>query len=164
MYILFDIGGTKTRIATSKDLESFSEPTIFPTPQSFEEGIEAMVKTARELSDGENIELAAVGNDIFVIQRDVGIFKLPNGVVPPVPVAPALQDLVVLAASSDGNLYVGETPSGILWEVHPDGSTEVFSNQFFFVSQLSVSFGGLAVQTLVPVADTYVKENSNEEE
>jgi predicted NBD/HSP70 family sugar kinase len=36
MHILIDIGGTNTRIASTKDSESFSEPVIFDTPQNFE--------------------------------------------------------------------------------------------------------------------------------
>ena len=61
MYILFDIGGTKTRIAVSKDLESFGEPVIVATPKSFEEGIEAIVKTVKELCGKEPLEAAAGG-------------------------------------------------------------------------------------------------------
>ncbi len=61
MYILFDIGGTKTRIAASKDLESFGEPVIIQTPQNFEEGIEAISKTAKELVGDETLKAAAGG-------------------------------------------------------------------------------------------------------
>jgi predicted NBD/HSP70 family sugar kinase len=61
MYILFDIGGTKTRIAASKNLESFGEPVIISTPESFEEGIEVITKTVKELCGGETLEAAAGG-------------------------------------------------------------------------------------------------------
>lgn len=56
MYLLFDIGGTKTRIAVSEDLQKFSEPKILPTPKKYEEGIALFIKTAQELSGGKNIE------------------------------------------------------------------------------------------------------------
>ncbi len=61
MYILFDIGGTKTRIAASKDLGSFTEPIIFPTPQNFEEGIALIAKTVQENYGGEPVQAAAGG-------------------------------------------------------------------------------------------------------
>ncbi|MBP6888609.1 MAG: ROK family protein [Candidatus Pacebacteria bacterium] len=35
MYILIDIGGTKTRVTFTKNGDSFEEPTIFKTPQDF---------------------------------------------------------------------------------------------------------------------------------
>ena len=52
-YVLFDIGGTKTRVATSKDLKSFDEPKKFDTPQKFEDGVEVIVETAKEMCDGK---------------------------------------------------------------------------------------------------------------
>ncbi len=61
MYILFDIGGTKMRIAGTKDLESFSEPVIIPTPQKFGDGIEAMVNAAKEVCGDEDMQAVAVG-------------------------------------------------------------------------------------------------------
>jgi len=61
MYALFDIGGTKTRIAVSKDLKSFSEPIVIQTPQSFEEGIEAISKITKELVGNETLKAAAGG-------------------------------------------------------------------------------------------------------
>lgn len=39
MYLLFDIGATKTRLALSKDLKSFADPVIFDTEQDYEKGI-----------------------------------------------------------------------------------------------------------------------------
>lgn len=39
MFLVFDIGGTKTRIAIS-DGTSVNEPSIFPTPQGYQEGLE----------------------------------------------------------------------------------------------------------------------------
>ena len=43
MYIVFDIGGTKTRIAASKDLQDFiGDPIIFDTPADYAEAITLM--------------------------------------------------------------------------------------------------------------------------
>ena len=61
MYLLFDIGGTKMRIAVSKDGESFAEPNIVSTPQDFEEGILTFQEIAKELTKGEKIEAIAGG-------------------------------------------------------------------------------------------------------
>ncbi len=45
MYILIDIGGTKTRIAITKDGEPFTEPTIFSTPKDFSTWLAQVHKT-----------------------------------------------------------------------------------------------------------------------
>lgn len=61
MYLVFDIGGTKTRLAYSKDLMTISEPLIFETPDSYEEGIKVFSKKAHELTDGKHIKAVAGG-------------------------------------------------------------------------------------------------------
>lgn len=61
MYILADIGGTKTRIARSDDLESFAEPLVFDTPQTYEEGVELLVKHANALSGSKSIHAIMMG-------------------------------------------------------------------------------------------------------
>ena len=61
MYILFDIGGTRTRVASSHDLDSFGEPIIFNTPKNFEEGIEMISVAVKELSKGDTVKVAAGG-------------------------------------------------------------------------------------------------------
>jgi len=61
MHILLDIGGTKTRIARSRDLESFDGATTFDTPQDFEEGIALIRDEAKRLAEGEDITEVAVG-------------------------------------------------------------------------------------------------------
>lgn len=42
MYLLFDIGGTNTRLAVSPDGKTFSRPHIYKTPRDPEEGIRAI--------------------------------------------------------------------------------------------------------------------------
>lgn len=61
MYIIFDIGGTNTRIAASVDLESFGKPIKFKTPRSYSEGIAAIHAAIREVSGGETISGMAGG-------------------------------------------------------------------------------------------------------
>ena len=58
MYLLFDIGGTKTRLALSKDGKKFGDVVIIETPQKFEEGISVFKKAVEELTKGEKITKA----------------------------------------------------------------------------------------------------------
>ena len=59
MYLLFDIGGTKTRIAISRDGETFEEPCIITTPTDYTEGIHAFSTIKEKLIGDENISIAA---------------------------------------------------------------------------------------------------------
>jgi predicted NBD/HSP70 family sugar kinase len=61
MYILFDIGGTKMRLAASADGRTFSEPKIIPTPKDFDEGIKAFCECAHALASGQKIDAAGGG-------------------------------------------------------------------------------------------------------
>ena len=49
-YVLFDIGGTNTRVSVSEDLKSFCDPVKFKTPDNFNEGIELMVSAVQGLT------------------------------------------------------------------------------------------------------------------
>ena len=61
MYILFDIGGTKTRVSASRDLKTLSEMKKFSTPCAYSEGIDCICKAIREVSGGEKITAMAGG-------------------------------------------------------------------------------------------------------
>ena len=62
MYILFDIGGTKMRVAGSRDCKEFvSEPVIVDTPKDFEEGMKVLKQTIVDISNGEDIEMMGGG-------------------------------------------------------------------------------------------------------
>ncbi len=61
MYIVADIGGTKTRIAGSRDLENFGDPVILDTPQRYEEGLTIFGDVGRKLADEERIEGVVAG-------------------------------------------------------------------------------------------------------
>jgi len=61
MYIIFDIGGTNTRVAASRDLMAFEKPIKFKTPLSYKEGIEAVHNAVREVSLGEKVKGIAGG-------------------------------------------------------------------------------------------------------
>ena len=60
-YILFDIGGTKTRVAKSDNLESYDEPIKFETLHDFSAGIEKFTDVVREVSAGQKIQGMAGG-------------------------------------------------------------------------------------------------------
>ncbi len=62
MYVVFDIGGTKTRVGVSRDGKVMKgEPVKFNTPENFEEGIESIYATALELVEGEQVKGLAGG-------------------------------------------------------------------------------------------------------
>ena len=54
-YILFDIGGTKTRIALSCDLVSLEKTEHFKTPVDFTAGVKKIVETITALTDEKKI-------------------------------------------------------------------------------------------------------------
>ncbi len=60
MYVLFDIGGTKTRITVS-DGNSVPEPKIIPTPPDFQQGLQTIKTIADELANGQKIDGVAGG-------------------------------------------------------------------------------------------------------
>ncbi len=59
-YIVCDIGGTKTRVASSEDLESFGEVIKFKTPRSAREGVKMISEAASSLQNSP-IRSVAVG-------------------------------------------------------------------------------------------------------
>ena len=61
MYIVFDIGGTNTRIAASKDLKNFEQPIKFKTPLSYDEGMATISEAIKKVSHGETIKGLAGG-------------------------------------------------------------------------------------------------------
>lgn len=61
MYLLFDIGGTNTRIATSIDGETLASTKIIPTDKNFEVGIQVIKKIADELRETEKIDAVSGG-------------------------------------------------------------------------------------------------------
>ncbi len=72
MHILADIGGTRTRIAASVDLETFGEPVIFDTPDRYDQGFSAITEAVKKLAGG-SVESMAVGI--------TGIVSKQNGIL-----------------------------------------------------------------------------------
>ncbi|MEK7555880.1 MAG: ROK family protein [Patescibacteria group bacterium] len=78
MYILFDIGGTKMRLALSRDGKSFGDPAIVDTPQKFEDGIALFQEIALALAGGELI-LSMAGGIAGVFDKEKGMLvNSPN--------------------------------------------------------------------------------------
>ena len=61
MYILFDIGGTKIRVAGSTDLQSFGQPIKFETPHTYHDGMEALMRAIDTVREGRKIIAIAGG-------------------------------------------------------------------------------------------------------
>lgn len=58
-YILFDIGGTKTRVATATDFSELKEIRSFKTPAKFEDGMKLLVGEIKGLLDkGKPVAIA----------------------------------------------------------------------------------------------------------
>lgn len=55
MYIVFDIGGTKTRVASTRDLHTIRCIEKYDTPQSYNEGMRAIEQSIRAVGNGERI-------------------------------------------------------------------------------------------------------------
>lgn len=69
MYVYFDIGGTKTRVATSHDQKEFTEPVKFDTPHKLDALYTAIHDHARTLGGNEPI-VAAGGGVACPVDRD----------------------------------------------------------------------------------------------
>lgn len=61
MYIVADIGGTKMRVAASRDLEKLDEPIICDTPHDYSAALATLVESAKRAATGEQIEKMVVG-------------------------------------------------------------------------------------------------------
>ncbi|PIP73849.1 MAG: hypothetical protein COW88_00655 [Candidatus Lloydbacteria bacterium CG22_combo_CG10-13_8_21_14_all_47_15] len=55
-HILFDIGGSKTRVTNTTGTGSFAEPIVIGTIQEFEDGVRALGDTIEKVSGGKPIE------------------------------------------------------------------------------------------------------------
>lgn len=76
-YVLFDIGGTKTRVAVSDDLQTLAKVTSFKTPVSFAEGVKKVVETIESLAEGKKVEAIAGGIRGLINEEKTGIHNDP---------------------------------------------------------------------------------------
>ena len=61
MHLLFDIGGTKTRIAITNDLKTLRAVERIDTPRTYREGLGAILEAAEKLAEGHRFVSAAGG-------------------------------------------------------------------------------------------------------
>ena len=61
MYILIDIGGTNTRVALTKNKETFGEPIIFSTPPKFDDWFSTILPHIDSLRQGEQLTYIIIG-------------------------------------------------------------------------------------------------------
>lgn len=61
MFVIFDAGGTKTRLTVSKDGRTFAEPVVFHTEKDFNEQLAKMKRIVEKLSYGERVQALAGG-------------------------------------------------------------------------------------------------------
>lgn len=73
--ILFDIGGTKTRVSASRNGD-IDEPIVFKTPQNPEEGVKMLMDAVETLRRGE--EVVAICGGVAGVVIDGEIFHAPN--------------------------------------------------------------------------------------
>lgn len=77
MYLLIDIGGTKTRVTLTEHREAFLPPITFETPQNFEEWLGVLSKECSLLHGGRKINGVVVGVP-GTFTHDGIIVKTPN--------------------------------------------------------------------------------------
>ncbi|MEK7390536.1 MAG: ROK family protein [Patescibacteria group bacterium] len=78
MYIVFDVGGTKMRLGSSRDGETLDKAVVVKTPTSYEEGIAELKKNASALSEGEAIDALAGGLAGAFSQKKLSLVSGPN--------------------------------------------------------------------------------------
>jgi len=72
-YIVFDIGGTKTRVAWTEDFVTLESIKTFPTPKSFKAGVTALTKVIDELKPTTPIVAMAGGIRGMLMEDKSGI-------------------------------------------------------------------------------------------
>ncbi len=78
MYLLFDIGGTRTRVAYSADGATIGDHVSFETPAHCAEGVEAIVQAAHSLGAFGNITAASGGVPGILDEKKAGLLSAPH--------------------------------------------------------------------------------------
>lgn len=78
MYLVFDTGGTKMRMAFSADGVTLEKPMIFPTPQDFTEAMRIVAENAKKLSNHRPIKAMAGGFPGPLNEDNSVILNAPN--------------------------------------------------------------------------------------
>ena len=78
-YIVFDIGGTKTRVASSDDLQTIEKSVQFATPKKYDDGVQKLSQEAKKLLDGSTPRALAGGIRGILDGEKRGIVRDPGG-------------------------------------------------------------------------------------
>jgi len=78
MYLVFDIGGTKSRIAISRDCVTFDEPKIFSTPRTFKSFLEILEKLLYKLEANGKTKFSAGGIAGPIDRKKGSLINSPN--------------------------------------------------------------------------------------
>lgn len=78
MYLLFDIGGTKTRLAISPDGKTFENPMIINTHHDFDQGIEDIRNNVFAMKQGLRLKAAFGGIAGILDNQRTTLFKAPH--------------------------------------------------------------------------------------
>lgn len=76
--IIFDIGGTKMRVAFSADGQTFEAPQSVLTPASYDDGLKLFVETAKRCANGRKIEAVCGGIAGPFTERKRSLMGSPN--------------------------------------------------------------------------------------
>jgi predicted NBD/HSP70 family sugar kinase len=79
MFLLFDIGGTNTRVGISKNGKKVDAVEIFPSDKDFRKEMELIGEKARELANGKKIKAAAGGIASALNKTKSKMLYYPNG-------------------------------------------------------------------------------------
>ena len=78
MQIVFDIGGTKMRLGSSRDGETLEKTIVVETPTDYETGIDKFKQAVQALSNGEPIDVIAGGIAGPFSQKKSSLLTSPN--------------------------------------------------------------------------------------
>lgn len=78
MYLLFDIGGTKTRLALATSKKKIDKVKIFATPENFEAGINLITDKSLSLTNGKKIKAIYGGLPGPLDRKKTKLVNAPN--------------------------------------------------------------------------------------
>lgn len=78
MYVIFDIGATKTRISVTPVLTSIGKPVIIDTPQNFDDAMREYARVISLLAEGKKIKKGAAGVPGVLDTKRKVLLRSPN--------------------------------------------------------------------------------------
>jgi glucokinase len=137
-YFICDIGGTKTRVARTTDLEKFDEPVIFETPADATVGLDLLSEKILEMSEGHEIISICIGI--------AGVLDSEHGSVLKSFHLPAWQNLKIkeiLEQKLNTKIYIENDTSIVGLGESISGAGRGFSNVVYI--SISTGIGGVNV-------------------